>query len=119
MRDLELANRLLDSFSRISGVINTRHLDYSARLARILEVILEYLRVEQGSLMVLERKKYLVVRAASRPEILGHEQTISDDRSVASWVARHQEPLFIKDICKDKRFGGRKGGIEKCPGTIR
>lgn len=106
LRDLELANRLLDSFSRIAGVINTRRLDYHARLGRILEVILEYLRVEQGSLMVLERKKYLVVRAASRPEILGHEQTLDDEGSVASWVARRQEPLFIKDICKDKRFGG-------------
>ena len=107
MRDLELANRLLDSFSQIAGVINTPRLDYHARLGRILEVILEYLRVEQGSLMVLERKKYLVVRAASRPEILGHEQTLDDERSVAVWVARHQEPLFIKDICKDKRFGGQ------------
>lgn len=104
MRDLELANRLLDSFSRIAGVINTQHLDYHGRLGRILEVILEYLRVEQGSLMVLERKKYLVVRAASRAEIIGHEQTIDDERSVASWVARHQEPLFLKDISKDKRF---------------
>jgi len=106
LRDLELANRLLDSFSRIAGVINTPRLDYHARLGRILEVILEYLGVEQGSLMVLERKKYLVVRAASRPEILGQEQSIADEGSVASWVANHQEPLFIKDICKDSRFGG-------------
>jgi len=107
LRDLELANRLLNSFSKISGVINTRGLDYHARLGRILEVILEYLGVEQGSLMVLERKKYLVVQAASRGEIIGHEQTIDDDRSVASWVAKNQEPLFIKDICKDDRFGGQ------------
>ena len=104
LRDLDLANRLLDSFSRIAGVINTQQLDYHGRLGRILQVILEYLRVEQGSLMVLERKKYLVVRAASRPEIIGHEQTIDNERSVAAWVARHQEPLFLKDICKDKRF---------------
>ncbi|MFA6499548.1 MAG: ATP-binding protein [Desulfurivibrionaceae bacterium] len=104
LRDLELANRLLDSFSQIAGVINTPRLDYHARLGRILEVILEYLRVEQGSLMVLERKKYLVVRAASRPEILGHEQTIDNNRSVAAWVARHQAPLFLKDISKDNRF---------------
>jgi two-component system sensor histidine kinase KdpD len=107
LRDLELANRLLDSFSRIAGVINTPRLNYPARLGRILEVILEYLGVEQGSLMVLERKKYLVVRAASRAEIIGHAQRIDDESSVASWVARHQEPLFIKDICKDKRFGGQ------------
>ncbi|MHB1228126.1 MAG: hypothetical protein ACYC0O_11455 [Desulfurivibrionaceae bacterium] len=58
VRDLELANRLLDSFSRIAGVINAPRLDYPRRLGRILAVILEYLGVEQGSLMVLERKKY-------------------------------------------------------------
>ena len=113
LRDMEVANRLLDSFSRISGVINAPRLDYQARLGRILTVILEYLGVEQGSLMVLERKKHLVVRAASRPEILGHEQILDDEGSVASWVARHQEPLFIKDIGKDKRFGG------KCRGNYR
>jgi len=104
LQDLELANRLLDSFSRIAEVINAPRLDYHKRLGRILEVILEYLGVEQGSLMVLERKKHLVVRAASRPELVGHEQTLDDDRSVAAWVARHREPLFIKDISKDKRF---------------
>ncbi|OGR03866.1 MAG: histidine kinase [Deltaproteobacteria bacterium RIFOXYD12_FULL_53_23] len=104
LQDLELANRLLDSFSRISEVINTRRLDYHTRLGRILKVILEYLGVEQGSLMVLERKKHLVVRAANRPEIIGQEQTLDDERSVASWVARQQEPLFIKDIGDDKRF---------------
>src|SRR4030065_613117 len=92
MRDLELANRLLDSFSRIAGVINAPRLDYPRRLGRILEVILEYLGVEQGSLMVLERKKYLVVRAASRPEILGQEQPIAAEGFVASWGANHQEP---------------------------
>jgi len=110
LRDLELANRLLDSFSRIAGVITTKNLDYQARLSRILEVILEYLRVEHGSLMVLERKKYLVVRAASRRKILGHEQTLEDESFVASWVARNREPLFIKDISKDKRFGGQNRG---------
>ncbi|OGR00537.1 MAG: histidine kinase [Deltaproteobacteria bacterium RIFOXYD12_FULL_55_16] len=102
--DLELANRLLNSFSRIAEVINTRRLGYHARLGRILDLILEYLGVEQGSLMVLERKNFLVVRAARRSEILGQEQLLSDERSVASWVARHQEPLFIKDISKDERF---------------
>jgi two-component system sensor histidine kinase KdpD len=104
LQDLELANRLLDSFSRISEVINARRLDYHTRLGRILKIILEYLGVEQGSLMILERKKHLVVRAANRPEIIGHEQTLDDERSVASWVARQQEPLFVKDIGNDKRF---------------
>lgn len=102
-----MANRLLESFSKIAAVINAKQLDYNTRMGRILEVILEYLGVEQGSIMVLERKKYLVVRAASNSRIIGLEQSIQEGNSVASWVAKHQEPLFIPDICKDKRFGGQ------------
>ena len=113
MQNQEQANRLLNSFSHIAEVLNTPRLDYHARLSRILEIILGYLGVEQGSLMVLERKKYLVVRAASRPEILGQEQIITDEGSVASWVANHQEPLFIRDISKDARFGGTCCGSYK------
>jgi signal transduction histidine kinase len=113
LRDLKPANRLLDSFSRIAGVINIPRLDYRARLGRILEVIVEYLGAEHGTLMVLERKKYLVVRAASQPEALGREQSLAEGNSVAAWVANQREPLFIKDICKDSRFGGISGSREK------
>lgn len=107
LQDLELANRLLESFSQIAEVINAKHMNYPARMGKVLAIILAYLKVEQGSIMVLERKKYLVVRAASRNKIIGFAQRLDDESSVASWVARHQEPLFIKDICKDKRFGGQ------------
>ncbi|MGV1100764.1 ATP-binding protein [Thiovibrio sp. JS02] len=113
IQDLELANRLLDSFSQIAAVINDKHLAYKARMGKVLSIILAYLKVEQGSIMVLERKKYLVVHAASRPELIGLAQNIEQGTSVATWVARNQEPLFIKDICKDKRFGGQCRGSYK------
>lgn len=106
LQDLEQANRLLDSFARIAGVINTSGQGYASRLHRVLGIILDYLGVEHGSIMVLERKKHLVVRAASRPALLGLEQSLAD-QGVASWVAAHKEPLFVKDICKDRRFGGQ------------
>ena len=108
LTDLDMANRLLESFSRIAEVINAKGLSYDKRAERILTVILEYLGVEQGSLMVLEKKKYLVVRAASKKEIIGHRINVHHhgESSVAAWVATNQEPLFIKDISKDERFGG-------------
>lgn len=112
--DLDPTQRLLDSFSRIAAVINTRNLDFPQRLARILEIILDYLRVEHGSLMLVEGRKRMVVRAASRPAIIGHVQDISDERSVASWVARTREPLFIEDISKEPRFDRMsKGGYRR------
>jgi len=104
INDLEQANRLLDSFSRIAGIINAKHLDYPARLAGILAIILDYLGVAHGSIMVAEGRKGLVVKAASRPVILGHTQALDDERSVAAWVAGHQEPLFIRDISRETRF---------------
>ncbi len=113
LSDLDMANRLLESFAKISGVINARHIDYQTRMSRVLDVILGYLGVEQGSIMVLERKKFLVVQAASRKNLIGLEQHI-DESSVASWVAKNQEPLFIRDISKDKRFGGgTRSGYKK------
>lgn len=107
LQDLEQANRLLDSFARIAEVINGSPQGYTSRLQQVLDIILEYLGVEHGSLMVLERKKYLVVRASSRPALIGLEQSLAGHSTVASWVAAHQEPLFIKDICTDPRFGGQ------------
>ncbi|MDH5298456.1 MAG: ATP-binding protein, partial [Desulfobulbaceae bacterium] len=53
-------------------------------------------------------KKYLVVEAATRKDLIGHRQQLMDD-SVASWVAQHGTPLFIPDIAKDRRFTGRGG----------
>ncbi|MFZ5775109.1 MAG: ATP-binding protein [Thermodesulfobacteriota bacterium] len=114
LMDLDLANRLLNTFARIGAVINSPQLNHQARMGQILSEILDYLGVECGSIMVLERKKYLVVRAASRPEILGKEQRLEDEHSVAAWVARNHEPLFIPDIGSDPRFSGQgRGGYRK------
>lgn len=106
LHDLTLANRLLDSFAKIAEVLNAPQFDFDRRLSSILDIILGYLGVEQGSIMVLEKKKNLVVRAATRPELLGHRQTMGNG-SVAAWVAEHRQPLFIPDIARDKRFKGQ------------
>ncbi len=104
--EAELAHRLLDSFSQIAEVINAEHLDYGSRMDRILKIILAYLEAEQGSIMVVDKRKRLIVQAATRAELVGHQQSLDDD-SVASLVAKSKEPLYIPDIFKDKRFKGR------------
>lgn len=101
----EQAQRLLESFSKIVEVINTKNLNYERRLDKILKVILEYFGVEQGSIMVIEKKNRLVVRAASRPELLGVQQSLRDhDKSVAAWVVNSRKPLFIPDISQNDLF---------------
>ena len=103
----EQARRLLDSFTLIARTINAPRLSFERRIQEILTIILNYLGVEQGSIMVREGSKHLVVRAASRREIIGCRQPLDAD-SVAAWVARHREPLYIPDISSDPRFPPRR-----------
>ncbi|MDF1613378.1 ATP-binding protein [Desulfurivibrio dismutans] len=107
--ELEQANLLLESFARIAEVINAPRLSLKRRSEKILQIILDYLGVEHGSIMMREGRKYLVVLAASRPELVGCRQSL-DSNSVAAWVAQHREPLFISDIDNDPRFAKRATG---------
>jgi two-component system sensor histidine kinase KdpD len=109
--DLGMANRLLASLSSIVQLITAQRLTYEARIDRVLRVILDHLGVEQGSIMILAGKT-LVIKAASRPELIGVRQPLSE-ASVASWVALHKKPLFIPDINKDHRFHKRHSAYRK------
>jgi len=106
-----MAGRLLESFFQIATTINDKSLRPDQQLASVLHLVLSYLEVEHGSIMLLENK-HLVVRAASRPSLLGFRQS-TDEESVAAWVARNKEPLFIPDIDKDARFSSRGAGYKK------
>lgn len=96
------APQLLDCILRITDTLNQEHLSSGKRMEEILAIVLEYLKAEQGSIMILERKQ-LTVLAASRSEIVGKKQSVDSD-SVSAWVAREGHPLFIEDIDKDPRF---------------
>jgi len=109
--ELAQANRLLDSFSRIAEAINTPHLTFTRRSQTILRIILDYLGVEHGSIMMREGRNALVVRAASRTELVGCRQKL-DSGSVAAWVAKHKEPLYLPDIDKDPRFARRRNNSQ-------
>ncbi|ADH86240.1 GAF domain-containing sensor histidine kinase [Desulfurivibrio alkaliphilus] len=107
--ELQQANLLLESFAHIAEVINAPRLSLKRRSQEILQIILDYLGVEHGSIMMREGRKYLTVLAASRPELVGCRQPL-DSNSVAAWVAQHHEPLFIPDIDNDPRFAKRPAG---------
>ena len=102
----QLATKLLESISAIVEVINTRQLSYHTRLNLILQIILEYLGVEQGSIMILDRGKKLVVEAATREELIGLCQPLDGD-TISALVANSGNAEFIKDITRDPRFKDR------------
>ncbi len=98
--------RLLENISKIVDILNQKGLVVSKRLDKILQVLLNYMGVEQGSIMAL-KKDTLIVEAASRKEIVGASQPLNGD-SIAAWVAKSKQPIFIPDIDKDTRFKPRK-----------
>jgi len=106
MENPKKMKRLIESFFAIARILNNRRLSPNQQMENLLATILKYLEVEHGSIMLLEKKKYLVVRSATRRDLLGKRQNI-EDNSVATWVATHRTPLFIPDISKDKRFEAR------------
>ena len=106
IKNIDLANRLLDYISAVSHVINSKRLKYTTKLNRILKLILDYLDAEQGSIMILE-KKDLIIKASTRKELIDCKQSLDED-CVACWVAKTRKPLFVPDINKDKRFKSRR-----------
>lgn len=110
--DPQQSQRLLKSFFQIADIMNTKQLNYTSRLDGVLRIVLDYLGAEQGSLMVLERNR-LIVCAATRSELVGCEQKLDEEESVASWVAKNACPLFIRDISADARFPEREGAYKK------
>jgi two-component system sensor histidine kinase KdpD len=106
VKTLAQAKSLLKYTSQIFHTLNEKGIKLDKRLDKILRILLEYLGVENGSIMVLEKKK-LLIAAASRAELVGLAQPL-DETSIAGWVALHGKVLFIPDIAKDKRFAQRR-----------
>lgn len=111
VKDLAQAQHLLKNISLIIQILNEKDAQLDVSLDRILKLLLEYLGVEQGSIMVHENKE-LVVLAATRPDLVGKKQPLSEG-SIAAWVARTGTPIFVPDISKDARFHSRNGAYKK------
>lgn len=111
VKNLEQAHHLLKNISLIIQILNKKNSNLNTSLNQILTLLLEYLGVEQGSILVLEKKE-LVVAAATRTDLIGKKQPL-DENSIAGWVARTKTPIFIPDISKDQRFHSRNGVYKK------
>lgn len=111
VKNLAQAHHLLTNISLIIQILNEKNTNLNTSLNRILSLLLEYLGVEQGSIMVLEKRE-LVVAAATRADLVGKKQPL-DDSSIAAWVARTGAPIFIPDISQDERFHARNGVYKK------
>jgi len=111
VRSLDQAHRLLKNISQIIQILNEKEDKLHTSLDKILRLLLDYLGVEQGSIMVYE-KKLLTVAASTRTELVGMKQPLAEG-SIAAYVAQTGKSIFIPDISKDGRFPARNGVYRK------
>ena len=109
--DAKKAQRLLKTISEIIQALNQKGQKLDKKINIILDILLGYLGVEQGSIMVKERRCLEVV-AATRRELIGMRQSL-DQESISVWVTKSLQPIFIPDISKDSRFVSRSGEMYK------
>ena len=90
---------LLEVLIKINAVSNDKRLDFRQKLQQILLEIVRHLQVKSGSIMLVKGSKNLEVAASTNAELIGKKQRI-DEESPSSWVFKHKDSLYIKDIYK-------------------
>ena len=84
------------------AVFKRTALDFRKFLAEVLEMSLDILYAERGSIMLLNENGNLVVEAATKKEIVGIEIPPCDN--VAWTVVNTMKPVFVENIDSDPRF---------------
>jgi len=101
-RSLQRKLSQLSALKEISQAIISL-LDLDHLLSVCLKELNEKMNVSSSSVMLLDdNKTHLVVRAASRAELVGHRQRVGE--RISGWVAKYKEPLLIDDIRANRKF---------------
>ena len=87
-------------------------LDFRAFLNEILELTLDILYAERGSIMLINEKGNLVVEAATKKPIIGVEIPPCNE-NVAWTVINTMKPIFVENIDDDPRFKKSSSGYAK------
>jgi len=90
-----------------TGVFKKTPLDFRKFLAEVLEMSLDVLYAERGSIMLLNENGNLVIEAATKKAIVGIEIPPCDN--VAWTVVNTMQPVFVENIDSDPRF--KKSGF--------
>ena len=89
--------------------------DYSLeeKLQKILQLSLEQISAEKGSIMLRDKQGDLIIKAASNKRLIGVKQSMKDERSVSVWVAKNGKPLFVRNCKEDPRFRASEEALYK------
>lgn len=104
-----LDNRIsqLSTLNEVGGLLISS-LDHNVVRHRAMEAITRLMRAETGSLLLLDRDRgelYFEVALGEKGKKL-KEVRLKVGEGIAGWVAKHSEPVVIRDVRKDPRFQG-------------
>lgn len=106
-------NLVVKKFRETTSVIFKKSaLDFRTFLSEALDMSLDMLYAERGSIMLLNEKGNLVVEAATKKAIIGLEIPPSND-NVAWTVINTAKPVFVENIDNDPRFKKSGSGYAK------
>lgn len=86
------------------SVLAATDLSLEEKLQRILQLSLNQINAEKGSIMLRDKQGDLVIKAASRKRLIGIKQLVTDKKSVSAWVVKNGKPILVKHSKDDSRF---------------
>jgi K+-sensing histidine kinase KdpD len=107
-KDKEIVQALL-TLTAISNRTDNR---FEEKLHQILLEVIKCLGTETGSIMTLTGRRFLEVRAATNPEIVGFKQPLRDD-APSAWVFKNKEVLYADKHNPDETIRNQYGHYKK------
>lgn len=86
------------------GVLAAKDFSLEEKLQRILQLSLQQINAERGSIMLRDKQGDLVIKAASRKRLIGVKQFIEGENSVSAWVVKNGKPILVEHSKEDPRF---------------
>jgi signal transduction histidine kinase len=109
LQKLQERERQLAFIRKITGILTGLDQPLEQKLKESLCLILDEIKAQTGSIMLLEEGgRSLKIVAATRKELIGRSQDLGED-TVSAHVCRNRSPLIVKDIATDTRFRLRNG----------
>lgn len=95
----------LKALIEISGRINSSYSDVNALMVSILESAMHLIECESSSLLTINKEDgSLSFAVALGPKGAEAKNIPVDKKSIAGWVAEHNEPVIIENVAEDPRF---------------